>query len=347
MIVYYVVYVIIAIIAISVNTNRNNVGILFWLAIFVFLVIFIGYRYRVGGDWAVYIEYMQDAEVINLTDALSLTEPGYALLNWISASFFGSIYFVNVVCAIIFSLGVVYFCFNQPQPTLTLAVAFPYIILVIGMGYTRQSVAFGFALIALIALARSDVKRFIFFIVIGILFHRSVIIMLGILLFTQRNSRITTLLIVSAIAYFVANQYSQEYGALYENYTSTDRASSGALVRAIMSVIPSVALLIWGRSFDDDEVRLRVWRTIAMVNIGIFPFILVAAVAADRLMLYFISIQMYVIARLAKIAKLWGHEVLVKIAVVGFYFVVLVTWLNYADNAEAWIPYRTALFQEN
>ncbi len=44
--------------------------------------------------------------------------------------------------------GLVQFCRKQPLPWLALAVAAPFIIIVVGMGYTRQSVALGFILLS-------------------------------------------------------------------------------------------------------------------------------------------------------------------------------------------------------
>ncbi len=56
----------------------------------------------------------------------------------------------------------------------------PYLINIVAMGYTRQSVALGFAMIGLAALGEQRVRRFVLWVLVGALFHKSAVLLLPI-----------------------------------------------------------------------------------------------------------------------------------------------------------------------
>jgi hypothetical protein len=93
------------------------------------------------------------------------------MLNWFGANVVGDIYLVNLVCAVIFAYGLIAFARTSPRPWLSVCVAVPYLVIVVTMGYTRQGVAIGLAMLALAALDRGSVLGFGFFIVVASLFH--------------------------------------------------------------------------------------------------------------------------------------------------------------------------------
>ena len=76
------------------------------------------------------------------------------LLNWFAGQNELGIWFVNTICGGIFSYGLIAFARSQPRPWLALAVAVPYLIIVVAMGYTRQAAAIGFVMLGLSALAK-------------------------------------------------------------------------------------------------------------------------------------------------------------------------------------------------
>lgn len=65
-----------------------------------------------------------------------------------------------------------------------------------------------------------------------------------------------------------------------------------------------------------------------------------ASSGVDRLSLYLIPLQAVVYSRLPYILSRDGRALpSVLIAVVGYSFLVQFVWLNYADNANYWLPY--------
>ena len=67
----------------------------------------------------------------------------------------------------IFAIGLVVFCRNLPRPWLALAVAVPYLVIVVAMGYSRQGVALGLAMLGLVALGKKGTGWFVFWVLSG------------------------------------------------------------------------------------------------------------------------------------------------------------------------------------
>ena len=131
-----------------------------WL-IGIALTLFIGLRHEVGSDWFNYIPYLTRAEGIPLAEAIAMGDPGYNILNWLFAGNALGIYGVNLVSGAVFSAGLVLFCRAQPRPWLALCLAIPYVVIVVAMGYSRQGVALGLIMPALLALERGRLRSFL------------------------------------------------------------------------------------------------------------------------------------------------------------------------------------------
>ena len=134
-----------------------------WYLVLLFLTMLIGFRIEVGGDWGSYLKVYQEIEAVpSLLENFNIgRDPAYAILNWLSAKAGFGIYGVNLACGFIFSYGLIKLCRSLPRPFLALAVAFPYLITVVSMGYSRQGAALGLSLLAFHALTRDKIYNFI------------------------------------------------------------------------------------------------------------------------------------------------------------------------------------------
>ena len=153
-----------------------------------FLTLLIGLRVQVGGDWWNYFPYLERSVGLSFFEVFLESEPGYGLLNWFGANWGGSVFLVNTLCGLIFAIGLLAFCRVQPRPWLTLTLAFPYLITVVAMGYSRQGVAIGLEMLALLALQRDRLLPFLGWIALASSFHRPVLVLMVLPLATLSGS---------------------------------------------------------------------------------------------------------------------------------------------------------------
>jgi len=322
------------------STRLNGAWIMVWLI----LTLLIGFRFEVGGDWFNYLRHVREAYFSNVYSALTHGDPAYRLLNLLAVRLGWGIAGVNVICACLFSAGLVYFCRGLPRPWLALTVAMPYLVTVVAMGYTRQGVALGLAMLGLVALTRSANLWFVFWVMFATAFHKSAIILLPIAaLATTRNKYWTALWVgvVTVLAYSAFLQDSVD--TLYVNYIQAQYQSQGAFIRGAMNLVPACIYLVFNRRFHMRRVEANLWRWFSIISIALFISVVasVATTAVDRVALYMLPLQLVVFAYLPDILGSRGSRNTEFIGpVVLYYAAVLFVWLNYADNAYAWRPYR-------
>ncbi len=314
------------------------------------LLLLIGLRYDVGGDWENYLDIYRRLAPQEITSALfgSRQEPAYTLINLVAARLGAGIWLVNLLCALPFTYGLFRICRQQPNPWLALVVATPFLIIVVGMGYTRQAAAMGFLMIGLSKIIdRRPPIQFILWTLAGALFHRTVLIFVPVMLVAGvRNKVASSALVLCSLilAYFVVLPGAMDqYGAGYIRQTYT---AAGAGIRVLMNVVPAVLLLVFSHRFCWSGEERSVWRTYAALCIAgglAMPFIS-SNVIVDRLAIYLIPVQIFVYARIGYcfglVRKGW---LMWTVAVIVYSAAVLYVWLNYAVNAFAWLPYQNYL----
>lgn len=316
-----------------------------WALVFALFTLMMGLRHEVGGDWLNYIPLFQDTARREFMDVMQRSDPGYYGLNWLIDRAGGGIYQVNLICAAVMMWGTVVFCRAQPNPWLALLAAVPYMLIVVGMGYTRQAVALGFALLGLTALGHGQVRKFVIWVAIGATFHKSAVLLLPIAaLAASRNRLVTAALVglVTVLMYYLL--LAKESDALWQNYVEAQYQSQGGLIRVWMNAVPAVLLIMFRRKLVPDPKERKLWLWMAALALVCLPLVSMASTAVDRVALYLIPIQLFVFSRLPRLARTARERTPLVLGVVGFYAAVLFVWLNYAVHAFAWLPYQNVLF---
>ena len=111
-----------------------------WWVVIVIMTLLIGWRHEVGGDWYNYLGNFENAVYESLFIEWWQDDPGYRFLEWIALKTNTGIYTVNLMAASLFSYGVVRFCLSLRRPWLALTIAVPYLVIILGMGYSRQAI---------------------------------------------------------------------------------------------------------------------------------------------------------------------------------------------------------------
>ncbi|MDB9759827.1 EpsG family protein [Planktomarina sp.] len=315
---------------------------------FLFLIIlFVGLRHEVGPDWYSYLRNMEYARGISLIQFVSLlNDPGYGLLNWVGANFGGGIYFVNSFSAALLCFGILTYCNFQPRPRLALLVALPYLIIFVGMGYTRQSVAMGLVMLALVFLQREQVIRFILFVILGALFHKTALICLlfGILYKFKGLLMLILSILISAFLIIFLSQTGYIYEVIRIYFGNTAYNSSGATLRVGMTTMPAVIFLIWRKRFLLAPKQKRFWVIISILTLGFLGLIFIipnSTTAIDRILLYLIPLQIMVLSHLPSVfGRLENRNPFWVYSIIGYNGIVLFGYLFYGVNRDSWIPYQ-------
>jgi hypothetical protein len=320
--------------------DQRSQAIVWWTAI-LFFSLMIGFRDRVGGDWAHYLEHFELVSYGSFASALGYGDPGYYGLGWIIAQLGGSIYELNFCCALILMVGIGVFARRQPMPWLALLVAVPYLIIVVAMGYTRQSVALGFALIALAALEEGKAARFVVWVLIGALFHKTAVLLLPIAALAASKHRLWNLIWVAVVSVTGAALLLSGSGdALWNNYVQADMQSSGGAIRVAMNVLPAALFIVFNRRLELGASERKLWFWISLLSLGCLPLVALASTAVDRVALYFIPVQMFAFSHLLQLPRRRMTRTNLLNATVIYYAAVQFTWLNYATFAKYWVPYH-------
>ncbi|MEI8251384.1 MAG: EpsG family protein [Synechococcus sp. ELA057] len=315
-----------------------------------FLTLLIGLRDQVGGDWFNYLPYIQRAAGIPWVAVLQQDEAGYGLLNWFGANVGGGLFLVDTISALIFSMGLLQFCRAQPRPWLALILAFPYLIVVVAMGYTRQSVAIGLECLALLALERDRLLWFLGWIALAATFHKTVLILMLLPAATLNPnlqfSQVIRLILLAVAGYGLFNtQLASSLDQYQSGYIDAQYQAQGALIRVLLCLLPALVFLLGRPRFQLPPQQQRIWTLLSfgalVVAIGLVT--VASSVVIDRLALYLIPLQIFVGSRLPDTQLLgipsesWNQLLIV------LSLAVLLVWLLFAATAFAWLPYRNLL----
>jgi hypothetical protein len=324
---------------------------LLWFISILVLTFVIGLRFEVGGDWVAYLKFYDLSQNQSLFELLSpFGDPGYRLINSISGKLGFGIYGVNLFAAFIFSLGLGLFCNNLPRPMLALAVSIPYLVVVVSMGYSRQALALGIAMIALVALGKGKQIFFVSLILIAASIHKSSVLLLPIMALASSKQRIWTFIwlgVIAFAAYFIF--LADAVSTLVKHYVEESYQSEGTFIRLVMCIIPASILLIWPHRFKFPKNELSIWRWFAIISIGLFFLLFVtdASTAIDRMALYILPLQLVVFSYLPEIFGEKGEiKQLIILLIILYYTAVLFVWLNFATHSYYWVPYKNILFLE-
>lgn len=310
----------------------------------IILTLMIGFRYRVGADWTNYLAMLYGAGRVDWSGIWTRGDPGYSLVNWIAYQWGLNVWAPNLVCGALFTAGLVAFCRRQPQPLLSLAVAVPYLVIVVAMGYSRQGVAIGFALLAFNALRDQSILRFMLFMALAASFHATAVLLIPIGLASIRRYRIFAWSLGIPVGYLLYTTLLEDkLDTFVAGYLDARMQSQGAFIRTMMNALPAGVFLAYRARFHLPPEEERLWSLIALGALGlvVLLFVLPSSTAVDRIGLYFVPLQIFVLGRLPlALARTPDQYRLYAVGILAYLAAVMFVWLFFATHASAWVPYR-------
>lgn len=306
--------------------------------------LMIGLRWDIGPDWDDYADIFRYTGIYSLWQSVTHEDPGFFLVQWGLHQFDAPFWAENLVCGIVFTAGLTAFCARQRNPFLAYLLAFPYLVIVIGMSGNRQSLALGFLFFALNAFERQHVLRFVLLTFVAAMFHASAILMLpiGLFSFTRNGPLRALLLLIAAItAYSVLRG---AFGTYANRYRVENIQSSGVWFRVAMNALPAALFLRYQRMFQLEEHERVLWRNISICSLLLIAlvFVIPSSTAVDRLILYFFPLQFVVLSRMPyvlsadqKALRLNTCALVIYAALIQFVF------LGFGKFASYYVPYNS------
>ena len=352
--IYWTIFVILSSLSLlETNIKKNNQ---LYIILFITLIYISGFRYEVGGDWPIYLNYYNFFNNMSLKDVYQNFhflnhDIGYLFLNYISNKLSLTMVGVNLFAALIFCYGLFKYCLLFERKYLALLTSFPYLYLVVSMGYTRQSIAIGLSLLAIEKLSKDRENWFLSILFISFLFHKSSVILLLAyfisLLVSQRFIVISktkiffSFCLLFIITYFIKDLIFEKFF----HYFLIDYDSKGILPRIsllLLGVFPTLIFLIINNNFNNKLINfyfLSFFFIIFLINLYIlFPHNGDAAI--DRFLLYFLFFNIFGFSIVPELFKSFINSFFSTILIVLINFLIMFVWLNYAIHSFAWLPYR-------
>ena len=179
---YWAMYLLAALAATFPLKSDLNLRFFLLLLLGVGYVLLIGLRYEVGGDWDNYLLIYNSVASLP-SDMLDIAfeasgDYAYVLVEIIMIKLGWGIYGVNLVCGALFVSGVFALARRQPLPWVAIVVVVPYLLVVVAMGYTRQSAALGLICWGLAVLSKERVGSYVVIVLLAALFHKTAVLML-------------------------------------------------------------------------------------------------------------------------------------------------------------------------
>ena len=343
---YFVIFLLAAFFALAapIDAPRRGAGLVPFVLFAILLALMIGFRWEVGGDWSWDARRMIRLGDADFSDYIKVADPGYAFLMWLGTKSGFNIWFVHLLAGAIFVYGLSRFCLSQVHPWLSIAVAIPYLVIVVAMGYDRQAVAIGFVMLAMIALWNRSLLQFVVSMAAATAMHITALSLMPVFIFGSRIDKRLAAIVAGPVfvvgyVYFLRARTEDAIAG----YIDTGYSSSGAGVRIAMNALPAFLYFVFRSrlKFDDNERRfMDVLALIALVFVGLL-YISPSSTAVDRMALYIIPIQMLVIGRLPfAFARTRTEFELLAAGVLVYSAAVMFVWLNFAAGADDWVPYH-------
>jgi hypothetical protein len=331
-----------AIISLSIPAKYNLLRAFPMAAAFSILLVFIGFRDRVGPDWITYNGYFESYSDVAAPDIFTTVsiEPGFTVVNYVVNRAGGDVHFVNLICALLMLAGLVRFAYlMNVDPTFLLFLATPYLLFAVGMGFTRQGAAIGLGYAALGYWVRQRPKMFYAMLALAVSFHYSAVLFFLFVRIKNWKRAMAALPIVTAFGYLLIMSVLRRYTA----YISISH-SNGVWFRLVIIMVGVLAVFAQRRKWESEPELSRLLINCSAIVVSLIPVAFVAATLADRLGWYLFFIYLIAFSRLPRFSEPWSRYIVLFIVYVINY-IYFFLWFSISPwAAEWWIPYRNSLF---
>ena len=215
---------------IKIETKQKK--IVYW-GIVIALVLVAGLRYGLESDyWHYYYVFWGTIKVSSL-------EIGFKLFNSIVYTFFKNYGVYCLIVAIVSMGGKGKFFFKLKYPFIALLCYYLRFYVLFELNAIRQGMAMTFVIIAIYYLINSDIKKYIFFVVVAMLFHSAAICALLGLVLKKVNMKFKYVILAYFCCLIFRLVFFDTVIASFEPYISGVLGSTNNLIHGIQYIINS------------------------------------------------------------------------------------------------------------
>ena len=340
----YAILLACALAAALLNEGRHRGWSLGLSLYFVALLVFLGFRYRIGPDWRAYEANYDTALSVPASELTDYREPGFFLLSkfcdWAGLGFQGLVF----ACAAVFLAGCFSFARKTSNPWMSVASVLPYLVYIIAGSGLRQSASIGIGLYVMANVGRLSLAAKLMAIGVAGSIHNSAVVLLIFVVVSLRTGLFLRGVMLAAVAGIVAYVAadSEAVETYREVYLVHNVVSEGAFFHVLLIAFPAALYLIYRKRIvaaigDERNVHLA-----SYMAVGTIPLLSLSSTGFDRLSLYLSFVQMWVYPALveAQVAPRW-------FLLAGFTTITSATFLVYfifGLLVSAYVPYANVLF---
>ncbi|MCR5676301.1 MAG: EpsG family protein [Lachnospiraceae bacterium] len=337
-------------------SRQTLTGSVLLAGIFAILFGILALRVNVGNDYGKYAEFMHLARV----GAYVPTEPGFNLLARVAFRLFGDSSYL--VCFAFMALVTVS-CFLAAISCLAERF-FPTFLMFMLLGYYFQSIStvryyFALAVVtfSIVFLLRGDLPRFLLFVLLAALFHKSalvVLILYPLSTFRFRRGLFVALVSGGAAALLLRRHVLRLVLMLYPTYQETGYAAGGegslvSVVRCLL--VLTLAFLVDRESFsggerDGQADARRFFCHCNLLALALYVFFFYLPIIS-RIGYYLTVTQIfYVPALVLRLPSGWKRRAAVLVTASFCLAFFAYTMRHAADDGFRILPYQTFLFHD-
>ena len=318
----------------------------------VFLALFMGSRHEVGCDFDAYaarFEWMYPAGV-GWLDGFRMGEGGFHLVNILARDFEWGFHGVVMICALVYAWCLVRFARLAPRPMALIAIAFPILVVQLGMSGMRQAMATAFLMLAYAAFTQRRQWATAVWVVIAYLFHESAIAMLPIALLARRQFSakylVAGIFLLAPVAGWLLGDRLEVYNDRYVDQIYGESSSNGAWIRYAVAVLPFVVL--WWKRRLVQAAFPTLYPLLWLFMLITFALALVggvSSVALHRLTFYVLPVSLLALLSVVECAFAKSSKRLAWTLPFLVYGGYIASWFLLSRHGNScYIPYQTWLF---
>jgi hypothetical protein len=328
--IYFSYLLFISILAINYDKIKN----IKYLDILVFFILFlmISLRYRVGGDYGPYISRFDNFVEIN---------NGYFLFEYIifiSKNINLNLFGFHLIYGLIFVYCLFFFLKNFNNIYLSLVILFPVFILIYGFGSIRQGLG---VVIFFCSILHKKTWVQLFGILLAISFHLASIIFLFIYFIniTIRLKNFYLNFLIITFLLFCCWFFYDEFFIYYQDYIIDKTYDSrGFFYRNFFTLISAIYFCkqVYFNKIRIFENANFIFLLISIISILIFPIGFFFSTPIDRLMGFFLPIQIVALNIYMVNIKNMLIEAKIKFFFCIISFLILFVWYLFGYHSSAW-----------